>query len=102
MERIEVIILDGGKTAREVNPFKDELDKEYALGHNPSFSLLESYRSKEAMLRTFEIDPCGVEENASKEAREFMDKWLMVHWRYISGQRHPAQVLPNGKIKIVG
>lgn len=57
MEKVEVTISEDGLTAKEVNPYKSELDRKYALGHTPAFSLLEAYRSHESMLRTFEVKP---------------------------------------------
>lgn len=94
MEKVEVTINEDGITAKEVNPYKAELDRVYSLGHHPSFGLLEQYRSHEAMLRTFEI----------KQTILRRTQTMMVS--IPSGVVIPrtiwkAEILPNGKIRIL-
>lgn len=95
MEKIEVEMLENKTSAKEVNPYKDELDRKYSLGHQPSFGLLEAFRCQENMLRTFEIETIKGLTPAyiMKTVPKLKDGGV--------GSKHQAEVLLNGKIKIL-
>lgn len=95
MEKIEVIILENKTSAKEVNPYQSEVDRKYGLGHHPSFGLLESFRCQEHMLRTFEI------ETIKGLTPAYMMKTVPKLMNVGVGSKHEAEVLPNGKIKIL-
>lgn len=94
MEKVEVTINEDGITAKEVNPYKFELDRVYALGHHPSFGLLENFRSHELTLRTFEIKPTILRR---MQALSITTPGGITIPREI----WEAEVLPNGKIRIL-
>lgn len=94
MEKIEVTIIDA-VTAKEVNPYKDELDRKDKLGHTAPFGLVSSFRSRESSLRTFEIET--IKGLTPAYITAIVPKLMQVG----IGTKHQAEVLPNGKIKIL-
>lgn len=96
MKTIEVIILNGGVMAREVNPFGDKAptgDVTYTKGNTVIYgkekediykAQLMNWERAEAKLRVFDIDSQGI-----CEPKTTQDK------------HHLAVILPSGKIKII-
>lgn len=99
MKTILVKICPDGITAKEANRYENELDKELALGHTPSFNLLEAYRAEEVTLRTFKIDMTSL-ENKKKELPEWMQKTVS-GFGYTPNIILEAEIFPNGKIRIL-
>lgn len=97
MENIQVRINNDGITAEEVNPYKKQLDNTYTKGHTPSFTLLEAYRASDAMLRTFEID----KQSWTDRSEYFSKQGDYPTFLFPAGGRWQAEILPNGKIKIL-
>lgn len=95
MEKIEVIILENKTSAKEVNPFKAEIERKYDRGGRPSLGLIDKYNKHESTLRTFEI------ETIKGLAPEYIIKTVPKLMEVGIGSRHEANVLPNGKIKIL-
>lgn len=95
MEKIEVTINEDKVTAKEVNPYQAELDRIFALGRHPSFGLLESFRIQEDKLRTFEL------ESIRELPIEYITKIAPLLLGIKIGTKHQAEVLPNGKVKIL-
>lgn len=102
---IKVKILEGGKTAGEVNPFgkKPNYDSSCFNGGNKIFHI--SYeRNKwcevESRLRTFEI-----EEIFEGYAKEIIHKSRGLYFAEICqeliGKIKFAEILPNGKVRIL-
>ena len=89
MKKFKVTILDGGRTARETNPFQKKLDRACINGDTPSLPLLESYRSSEPMRRTFEIGAIGL----------FIFDNTRIGLKV--GSTHTAEMMPSGKIRIL-
>lgn len=89
MKKFKVTILDGGRTARETNPFQKALDKAYVNGDTPSLPLMESYKSSEPMRRVFEIGAIGL--------------FVFDHTRIglKVGSTQTAEIMDNGKIRIL-
>lgn len=90
----DVIIQSDGISAKEVNPYQDELVRKNKLGHNPSFELRQVHEKHEKKLRTFEIDT--IKGKKYPLAIMGTDSEL-----YSSGTRHTVEIMPDGKIKIL-
>ena len=95
MQKIEVMIQPDGATAKQINPYKEELDKEYSKGHNASFNLLESFRAFEAMPMTFQI------ESIRRFPLTYIKNSFPHVIRIMSSEKHFAEILPNGKVHIL-
>lgn len=93
MEKIEVIISHDNKTAKEVNKYKEELDKEYAKGHTISIDLIIAFRSEESRLRTFEID-----HTIPKTQSDFI---INCAGKEVVREIWEAEVLENNKVRIL-
>ena len=89
MKKFKVTILDGGRTARETNPFQKELDRACINGDTPSMPLMESYRSSEPMRRTFEIGAIG----------DFTFDRTRIGLKV--GSTQTAEMMEDGKIRIL-
>lgn len=89
MKKIKVTILDGGRTARETNPFQRDLDRLCINGDAPPPLLMESYKSSEPMRRVFEIGAIGL----------FVFDHTMIGFKV--GATQTAELMPNGKIRIL-
>lgn len=95
MEKIEVIILEDGISAKEVNPYIDELERKEKLGHTIPFGLINSFRSYESSLRTFKID------NIRGLSMDDMPSSIQETMSAGIGTRHEAMILADGKIGIL-
>lgn len=91
MEKIKVVILEGGNTAKEVNPFgKPEIIKEinsehWAVIRDLQNSHLNQWQEAESKLRTFEIElhentwpSCCYESGKIFEAEVINDKQIRI------------------------
>lgn len=101
MEKIQVVIKfekgapDDGIVAKEINPYRDEMDRKERLGHRLPFGLVDAFRSKEAGLRTFEVGECGMECSCDRYNVEPSITCKTPE------TIHDAVILPNGKIRIL-
>lgn len=90
MKKFTVTILDGGRTARETNPFQRDLDRSCINGDTPPPLLMESYKSSESMRRVFEIGAIG---------NLIFDHTKMIGLKV--GSTQTAEMMPSGKIRIL-
>lgn len=105
-ETVRVKILSDGITGKEVNPlgeepertwFGSERDAKYQQYFKEYINLKKQWQQAESKLRTFEI------ENAELT---FIDGWYVKNSRggfteLCEGDTYTAEILDNGKIKII-
>jgi hypothetical protein len=101
---IQVRINPDGVTCKEVNPIpypETEYDLEgHRHGALPEY--FDEWLKKEDSLRTFEIEENRFMQHHHLSANH-PEYWQQVEteWEFEPGEIHSAEILPNGKIKIV-
>ena len=94
---INVIVLKDGITAKEVNPLGSEVPKPRAFETSPAQfnNRKRDWLLAENNLRTFEIDM------RESKYKGFGVTIPMSLTKWESGIKHEAEILPNGKIKLL-
>jgi hypothetical protein len=98
MTLLTVTILPGGRTAREKNPH------DYPSVHDSGINSAQrrkGWQDKERLLRTFEIDFSHLDAPFKAIEKAVGGTIQHVNCGYESGQERQAELLENGKIKIL-
>lgn len=106
MRTVDVIILKGGKTAKEIN-YLGEKPRELKIKY-PSKALKEGLKQKlkewkqvESKRRTFEIDFSELVTFFKLLEKKVKGRIQHAHYGYDAGAYHKAEILHSGKLKIL-
>lgn len=107
MRTIDVIILKGGRTAKEINPLGDKPQREIRMRYmtkdlKESFKrATDEWQEAENKRRTFEIDFSDLIPLFRAFENKLVGKIHHVHIGFDEGTYHKAQIIHTAKIKIM-